>query len=137
MSICDGALRLQAHAAAIVLAVFMLVSQAIRPPAVAAQTASPAAHLQQLLDQQNCIEFAQELPNATGLTQDQQNYFNGVLAFREGRFGDDDVVKPLVSAVNAKTRALGKSNRECVGNPWTQCRKVVPLCCFRSDVPGH
>lgn len=108
----SGALRLRAHAVAFVLAVFVLVAQAIGSPAVSAQTASSAAHLQQLLDQHNYVEFAQELPHATGLTPDQQNYFNGVLAYREGRFGNDDVVKPLVSAVNAKTSALSANQVE-------------------------
>jgi hypothetical protein len=104
----DGALRV--YTAAFVLAV--LFSQVIQPPTAAAQTASSVAHLQQLLDQHNYIEFAQELPHAAGLTQDQQNYFSGVLAFRQGHLGSDDVVKPLASAVNAKTSALSANQVE-------------------------
>ena len=63
-----------------------------------------AAYLQSLLDKANYIEFADQLPNASGLRREQQQYFKGTLAYREGRFGE--VVDPLIAAVQTRNSAL-------------------------------
>jgi len=63
-----------------------------------------AAYLQSLLDKANYIEFADQLPNASGLRREQQQYFKGTLAYREGRFGE--VVDPLIAAVQTRNSVL-------------------------------
>ncbi len=63
-----------------------------------------AAYLQTLLDKANYIEFAYQLPNASGLRPEQQQYFKGTLAYREGRFGE--VVDPLIAAVQTRNSVL-------------------------------
>jgi len=63
-----------------------------------------AAYLQTLLDKANYIEFADQLPRATGLKREQQLYFKGTLAYREGHFGE--VVDPLVAAVETENSSL-------------------------------
>ena len=63
-----------------------------------------AAYLQTLLDKANYIEFAYQLPNASGLKPEQQQYFKGTLAYREGRFGE--VVDPLIAAVQTRNSVL-------------------------------
>jgi hypothetical protein len=69
-----------------------------------------AAYLQALLDKANYIEFAGQLPYARGLKPEQQQYFKGTLAYREGRFGE--VVDPLVAAVQTRNSALTASQVE-------------------------
>ena len=69
-----------------------------------------AAYLQTLLDKANYIEFASQLPNASGLRREQQQYFKGTLAYREGRFGE--VVDPLIAAVQTRNSALTASQVE-------------------------
>lgn len=63
-----------------------------------------AAYLQTLLDKANYIEFAYQLPNASGLRPEQQQYFKGTLAYREGHFGE--VVDPLIAAVQTRNSVL-------------------------------
>ena len=79
------------------------VSQPV-PPAVATGTSFSASHLQEILDRDDYIEFAQELPHATGLKPEQESYFKGILAYRQGRF--EEAVKPLIAAVNANDTSL-------------------------------
>lgn len=69
-----------------------------------------AAYLQTLLDKANYIEFANQLPNAAGLKPEQQQYFKGTLAYREGHFGE--VVDPLVAAVQTRNSSLTASQVE-------------------------
>jgi hypothetical protein len=78
-----------------------------------AQTPVPpvtAAHLQALLNANNFIEFAQKLPEARGLRPEQEKYFRGTLAYRQGRF--DRVIDPLVDAVRTKQSSLTSTQRE-------------------------
>jgi hypothetical protein len=82
---------------------------------IAAERSSPtvpvtAAYLQTLLDKANYIEFADRLPYARGLKPEQQQYFKGTLAYREGHFGE--VVDPLVAAVQTRNSALTASQVE-------------------------
>jgi hypothetical protein len=77
------------------------------------QSASPpvtAAHLQALLNTNNFIEFARHLPEAEGLRPEQEKYFRGILAYRQGHF--DQVIDPLVDAVRTKESSLTSSQRE-------------------------
>ena len=78
-----------------------------------AQTPAPAitaAYLEALLGSSNYLEFAQRLPGVQGLRPEQEAYFRGMLAYRQGRF--DGVVNPLVEAVRAKQSALTTAQRE-------------------------
>ena len=69
-----------------------------------------AASLQALLDKDDYLEFARRLPNAIGLRPEQEQYFAGTLAYREGRF--KDVANPLIAAVQAHNSALTASQIE-------------------------
>jgi Aspartyl protease len=85
------------------------------PGAGVVSVASPearvtAASLQALLDKDDYLEFAHRLPNATGLRPEQEQYFKGTLAYREGRFGD--VVNPLIAAVETRKSVLTASQIE-------------------------
>jgi len=75
-----------------------------------AHTGVTATSLEDLLDKDDYIEFARQLPNAIGLKPEQDLYFNGTLAYREGRF--EDVVKPLVTAVNTHGSSLTSNQIE-------------------------
>jgi len=90
-------------------------AQSAHPPlaqATAQVAASPvtAAYLQGLLNANNFIEFAHRLPEAQGLRPEQEQYFQGTLAYRQGRF--DRVIDPLVNAVRTKRSALTQSQQE-------------------------
>jgi Aspartyl protease len=63
-----------------------------------------ASYLQTLLDKANFIEFARVFPDATGLRPEQELYFKGTLAYREGHFGE--VIDPLIAAVRTQRSAL-------------------------------
>ena len=63
-----------------------------------------ASYLQTLLDKANFIEFAREFPNASGLKPEQELYFKGTLAYREGHFSE--VIDPLVVAVKTEHTSL-------------------------------
>jgi len=78
-----------------------------RTPANSPVTAS---YLQSLLDHSNFIDFARQFPNATGLRPEQELYFRGTLAYREGHF--NDVIDPLVAAVRMQKSALTASQLE-------------------------
>lgn len=60
--------------------------------------------LQSLLDGYDYMEFARRLPETRGLTPEEALYFQGILAYRQGRF--KDAVKPLISAVNTPGTSL-------------------------------
>ena len=88
---------------------FTATCQAAAPRPEAADRSLPtptitAAYLQTLLDKANYIEFADQLPRATGLRREQELYFKGTLAYRKGHFGE--VVDPLVSAVETRNSSL-------------------------------
>ena len=69
-----------------------------------------ASSLQTLLDQTNFIEFAREFPKATGLKREQELYFRGTLAYRQGRFSQ--VIDPLIAAVQTKHTSLTSTQVE-------------------------
>src|SRR5947208_61598 len=84
---------------------FAMPAQAAPSHPVSADRSLPApqvnaAYLQTLLDKANYIEFADQLPRAAGLKREQELYFKGTLAYREGHFGE--VVDPLVAAVETR-----------------------------------
>jgi hypothetical protein len=85
----------------------------LAPSATDAESAgarATAAALQALLDKDDYLEFARRLPGAKGLKPEQEQYFAGTLAYREGRFGD--VVNPLIAAVETRKSALTASQIE-------------------------
>jgi hypothetical protein len=69
-----------------------------------------AVYLQGLLDKANYIEFAYQLPNVAHLKPEQEMYFKGTLAYRQGRFGE--VVNPLIAAVQTRNSVLTPSQIE-------------------------
>jgi hypothetical protein len=69
-----------------------------------------ASYLQALLDKANFIEFARQFPNAAGLKPEQELYFKGTLAYREGRFRE--AIDPLVAAVQTHNSSLAASQVE-------------------------
>lgn len=96
-----------------VLAVSMFGLFACPAARLNGQPSSPpvtAVYLQGLLNANNFIEFARRLPEAKGLRPEQEKYFRGTLAYRQGRF--DRVVDPLVEAVRTKQSSLTSTQRE-------------------------
>ena len=90
-------------------------SQQSAAPAAAAgsglsNVAITASYLQTLLDKADYIEFARRLPSAIGLKPEQEEYFRGILAYRQGRFGE--VVNPLVTAVRTHNSVLTDKQME-------------------------
>lgn len=82
-------------------------------PLLSAQKPAPpasAATLQSLLNASDFLEFAHALPAAQGLRPEQEAYFRGTLAYRQGRF--ESVVNLLVEAVRAKPSSLTAAQRE-------------------------
>jgi hypothetical protein len=77
-----------------------------------------SASLQRLLNRDDYIEFAKQLPQAEELKPEQKAYLAGVLAYRRGRF--KDAINPLTSAVNAHETSLTpnqvESALELLGN---------------------
>jgi predicted aspartyl protease len=69
-----------------------------------------ATYLQTLLDKADYIEFVRRLPSARGLKPEQEEYFRGILAYREGRLGE--VVNPLVTAVRTHNSVLTDKQME-------------------------
>jgi len=75
------------------------ISNETRPTPSAASTT-----LQNLLGKHDYPEFARALQDATGLWQEERLYFQGMLAYLQGRFSE--AVQPLVSAVNTVDSSL-------------------------------
>src|ERR1700679_2862805 len=84
--------------------VLLLTAQAAAENDAAPRPPITASYLQTLLDKANFIEFAREFPHAAGLKPEQELYFKGTLAYREGHF--QEVIDPLIAAVKTEHTSL-------------------------------